>query len=94
MTPEKLARTTKKVDALTAALAGRSAPVKRTAAARAVARTLQETDFPSGACQVIWRELQASRLNPHSTTYVDRDELRHLAGRVEDMRRLLAMYPR
>jgi hypothetical protein len=94
VTPERLARTKAKVDDLAAALAGRSAPGKRIVAARAVARRIRVEDFPNRGCRVIWAELMQSRLEPGSTAEVDGDELRRLAERVEEMRRLLAMYSR
>jgi hypothetical protein len=94
MTPERLARTKRNVDELAAALASRTVPTKRIAVARAVARIIREDDFPNRGCRVIWRERMASRLEPGSTAGVDRDELRHLAKRVQEMRRLLALFPR
>lgn len=47
----------------------------------------------AGGCQAIWRELMNSRLYPTSTAEVDAAELRQLASGVEEMRRLLAMFP-
>jgi hypothetical protein len=93
MTPERLAETKRKINELAAALAGRSAPAKRIATARRMARTIQETEFPQRACRVIWLELLLSKLNPHSTAAVDTAELRHLAERVKEILRLFAMFP-
>jgi hypothetical protein len=62
MTPERLAKTKAKVDQLAAAFAGRSAPAKRIAAARAVARRIRVEDFPNRGCGDIWGKLMQSRL--------------------------------
>jgi hypothetical protein len=92
--PGRLARTKAKVDELSASLTGRSTPAKRMAAARAVARRIRVEDFPNRGCRVIWGELMQSRLELGSTAEVDATELRHIAERVEEMRRRLAMYSR
>jgi hypothetical protein len=94
VTPERLAATKAKVEELAAALAGRTAPAKRMAAARAVFRRIRAEDFPNRGCRLIWRELFASEMNPASAADVTADDVRRLAGRVEEMRRLLAMFPK
>lgn len=93
MTSDRLAPTRAKVEALAAALAGRSAPAKRIAAARAAFAKIREDDFPMRGGRVIWRELWHSKLNPGSTAEVDQGELLQLAETVEKMRRLLALFP-
>src|SRR4051794_18585076 len=68
-------------------------PCSRIAAARMLARTIREDDFPNRGCRRIWRDLYASWLNPHSAAEIDAAELRGIAERVDEMRRLLAMFP-
>jgi hypothetical protein len=84
--PERLAWTKRNVDELDAVLASRTAPAKRIAVARAVARIIREEDFRSG-CKVIWRELMASRPEPGSTAEGDQTDYGISPSRSRRMRR-------